>query len=134
MVLPVTEVMRKKLALCSPDTKVTDATKLLEKFNTSTVIVIDKDRHVMGVFSERDLVNRVVNKNKNPKTTIVSDVMTTPVICGDVSQNDVDIAALIVKEHIKKVPILKKGKVVGVVAESDLLRKLAESILADDDG
>jgi len=122
--------MRKEVATCSPRASVLTAVKTLKRLNTSTVIIIDKEERVLGVFSERDLVNKVVSLGKNPKDISVIDVMTTPAICGDISQSDVEIANLIISQKVKKVPILKKGKLVGVVAESDLLKYLAESIFS----
>lgn len=129
MVLPVTKIMRKKVATCSPTATVLAACKILKKMKTSTVVIVAKNKEVLGVFSERDLVNRVVCCGLDPKKTRVTEVMTSPVICGDVSQNDVQLSHLIIKEHVKKIPILKKGKLVGIVAESDLLKFLAQSVL-----
>ena len=132
MVLPVTKIMRKRIATCSPRASVLTAVKRLKEFNTSTVVIVDGQKRVLGVFSERDLVNRVVASGKDPKRTRITEVMTSPALCGDISQNDIQLANLIISQHVKKVPILKKGKLVGIVAESDLLKHLAESIFSDD--
>ena len=128
MVLPVKKIMRTKVAICTDSATVFDAVKVLKKFNTSTVVVLNAKKAVIGVFSERDLVNKVVYKKLNPEKTKVLDVMTSPVICGSINQTDVDIAALITKKHIKKIPILDEDKLVGIVAEHDILVSLADSV------
>ena len=128
MVLPVKKIMRKKVATCSLNASVHSACQVLKKFNTSTVVIVDRNKQVLGVFSERDLVNKVVAGNKDPKTTKVGQVMTSPAICADVEQDDVELANLIITQHVKKIPILKNGKLAGIVAESDILKHLAESL------
>ncbi|MFT4311798.1 MAG: cyclic nucleotide-binding/CBS domain-containing protein [Candidatus Woesearchaeota archaeon] len=129
MAMNVREVMRTKVATCSANITVLGACKILKKQKTSTVVIIDKNKHVLGVFSERDLVDRVVVKGL-PTTTKISQVMTSPVICGDITQTDVQIAHLIIAKKIKKVPILQKQRLVGIVAESDLLKHLARSVFS----
>ncbi len=120
--------MRTKVATCTADTTIREATRILKKFNTSTVVIIDDEKHVLGVFSERDLVNKVITEDKDLDQPVKA-VMTAPAICGDIGQTDFEIAAIIKKEHIKKVPILQKNKLVGIVAEHDLLINLADSLL-----
>lgn len=129
--ISVRHIMRTKVATCTCDTTVYDACVILAKIKTSTVVVIDENKAVLGVFSERDLVDRVVVAKKDPLTTKVADVMTAPVVCGDISQTDMDIARVIVREHVKKIPILDNGQLVGIVAEYDLLKYLAASINED---
>jgi len=127
MVLPVTKIMRKKVATCKNTASVYDAVKVLKKFNTSTVVILERG-NIVGVFSERDLVNKVVFAKKDPSTTSVLDVMSSPPVTAPHTVTDIEIASLIAKHHITKVPIVKGNKVVGIVAEHDLLLHLAESV------
>lgn len=127
MVLPVSRIMRKKVATCKKNATVYDAVKILKKYHTSTVVIVE-NKTVLGVFSERDLVNKVVFAKKDPLTTPITEVMSTNPVTANISDTDVTVAALIEKYHITKIPILNKGKLVGIVAEHDLLVHLADSI------
>ena len=72
----VRDVMeQKKLLIASPETSVRDAAKLMAKIKVSAVLVIENDR-LIGIFTERDAVSRVIAKDRDVRTTRLSDVMT----------------------------------------------------------
>ena len=129
MVLPVTKIMRKNVATINNSKTVYDAVKVLKAFNTSTVVVLDGSK-ICGVFSERDLVNRVVFPKKDPLKTPITAVMSTNPITITSDTTDVAVANLIKKHRVTKIPVTKNDKLVGIVAERDLLLYLAESIFS----
>ena len=130
MALPVSKIMRKKVAKCKADVTIFKAVKILKRYNTSTVVIVDNNNYVIGIFSERDLVNKVVSKKIDVEKTLISEVMTSPVYCGDINQTNVEISNMIVKKNIRKIPIVKDFKLVGIVAEHDILVNLAESFFS----
>ena len=66
---------RKKLLIASPETSVRDAAKLMAKAKVSAVLVLENER-LVGIFTERDAVSRVIAKDRDVKTTRLVDVMT----------------------------------------------------------
>jgi len=98
------------------------AAKLFQKTKVGCIIVT-KDKKAHGIVTERDMLYKVMANGKNPKTTPLSKVMSSPlrVIRADKSVED---AALALKENrIKRLPVInKKGQMVGIITEGDLLR------------
>jgi CBS domain-containing protein len=98
------------------------AAKLFQKTKVGCIIVT-KDKKAHGIVTERDMLYKVMASGKNPRTAMLSNVMSAPlrVIRADKSIED---AALALKENrIKRLPVInKKGQMVGIITEGDLLR------------
>src|SRR5208283_5248357 len=74
---PIRNVMEQKKVLTAPsDTSVWDAAKLMAKKKVSAVMVVE-DKRLVGIFTERDAVFRVIAKDLDAKITRIADVMTT---------------------------------------------------------
>ena len=74
---PIRNLMeRKKFLTAPPGTTVSNAAKLMASKNVGAVLVVEGER-LVGIFSERDVVFRVIAKGLDAKTTILTEVMTT---------------------------------------------------------
>src|SRR5438270_920419 len=95
------------------------AQKMSEK-NVGAVAVLDSGK-LVGVFSERDLMTRVVARGLNPDNTTVEDVMTRSIVVADPVE-DID-AALDKMNQIgcRHLPVVDRGKLVGMISLRDLL-------------
>ena len=69
------------LATLAPDATVLQAAKLMNKRHIGSVIVV-LDEALVGIFTERDVMRRVVAKGLDPKSTLLEEVMTTSVACA----------------------------------------------------
>lgn len=109
------------VALKSSDTAL-KAAKALKNNVVGSVVVLDKGKAV-GIVTERDITYKVVAAGKDPEKVKLSTIMGSPlkVIKGDTGLQE---AALTLKAHkIKRLPVVdKKGKLVGIITEEDLLR------------
>ena len=75
---PISSIMeRRKFLTAPPDTTVRDASKLMAKKQVGAVLVVE-DGKLIGIFSERDVVFRVVAKGLDPQATALAAVMTPP--------------------------------------------------------
>jgi CBS domain-containing protein len=84
-------------------------------------IVICGDR-VEGIFSERDVMLRVAMEGRNPRTTKVQEVMTSPVYTISPKTAGDDALKLMLQQHIRHLPIVdENGRVQGIVGMRDLL-------------
>jgi CBS domain-containing protein len=98
----------------------------MTRAHIGAIPILVEDR-LIGIFSERDLMTRVVVAGRDPHTTLVSEVMTTEVETASLEEH-VDFCV----EKMKRVgcrhlPVIVDGKIVGVVSMRDLLRdELAE--------
>ena len=113
-----------------PEESVLSACRLMRDKRVGCVLVTEGPR-LVGVFTERDLLNRVVPEGLPPATTPVRDVMTpSPETVG--ADEPVDrVFALLSKRRFRHVPIVEDGRPVGMVSLSDLSGILRE-VFADD--
>lgn len=102
------------------DQTVYEASKRMEKQKTGALVVTDGE-NVIGIFTERDIALRVVAVDKDPKSTRIEDVMTTPVACCRLSSTIDECRAVMTEKHIRHLPIVEEGKLVGILASRYLL-------------
>ncbi len=108
------------LTTVSPDDSVLDAARLMNDHHIGAVPVLDKDRRVVGMFTERDIMTRVVAKERAPSDVIVRDVMTSPVIaCGPDTTLD-ELRHVMLTQRIRHIPVVEDGKLLGIVSIGDL--------------
>lgn len=72
----VSQIMTPKVHSVGPDTVVLEAIKKMASFNIGAIVVTDKDAKAIGIFTERDLMNRVVAQGRDPAATLIREAMT----------------------------------------------------------
>jgi CBS domain-containing protein len=139
------EIMSMNVMTVSPDTHVREvARKLLER-GVSALPVVDSEGHILGIISEGDLMRRRESGTErhpswwlrlvqNPGDVAADyvkthglhakDVMTRNVITVSESTPAAEIAELLEKHRIKRVPVVRQGKIVGIVSRANLLHGL----------
>jgi CBS domain-containing protein len=143
------DVMVRDVVTVRPDTDVAEAIKLLAEKDVSALPVLDKDGNLVGVLSEADLIHRaeIGTEKHRPwwleavtgASTLaeefakshgkkVGEVMTDGVISVAEETPLSEIAALFERKRIKRVPVVKDGKLVGIVSQSNLIQALASVI------
>jgi CBS domain-containing protein len=142
------DVMVRDVVTVRPDDNVAEAVRLLAEHDVSALPVVDIDDNVVGVISEADLVHREeigTEKHRSwwleamtPASTLagefakshgrrVEEVMSTDVVSAAEDTPLGEIATILERYRIKRVPILRGGKLVGVVSRSNLIQALASS-------
>lgn len=142
------DVMTASVVTVRPDTDVRDIAALLLERRISAVPVTDDGGHVLGIVSEGDLINRpdgdtshrgswwleLVRGAESQALDYLKthgrraeDVMTREVISVSEDTPISEIASLLEKRHIKRVPVLREGRLAGIVSRADLLRGLSIS-------
>ncbi|VVC00925.1 Inosine-5'-monophosphate dehydrogenase [uncultured archaeon] len=98
------------------------AAQLLRKSRVGSIIVTDKGKAV-GILTERDIVYSIVADGKDASKTTLKSIMSKPLkVIG--AHQSIEDAALALKENkVKRLPVVdKKGQLVGIVSEGDLIR------------
>ncbi|MDT3695686.1 MAG: CBS domain-containing protein [Ignavibacterium sp.] len=85
------------------------------------LVPVMKDDMLVGVFSERDLVKRVIAKEKDLNTTLVSDVMSTNLIVAKIDESTEAVLAKMKEAKIRHILIIDNEKLAGVLSVRDLL-------------
>jgi CBS domain-containing protein len=118
---PVSSVMDKKKTLTAPpETTVGEAAELMAKKNVGAVMVVEKER-LIGIFTERDAVFRVIAVGLDPRATRLADVMTKSPQTIDPDKS-FGYALLMMHENgFRHVPVIKNGKPIGIVSARNAL-------------
>ncbi len=103
------------------DTLVLDSVKLMNKKKIGCLLIVDYDT-VKGILTERDILERVVEKGKNPRRTMISDIMTRRVVFGNPHMELVEATRLMFESRVKKLPIRDGDQLVGLVTLTDIAR------------
>jgi CBS domain-containing protein len=111
----------KELVAIDSSATVMGALQEMEKSKVGAILIIDGDQ-LNGVFTERDLMMRVVLQNKNPESTRVTDVMTSPVLTIAKDKAPDDVLKLMQEKHIRHLPLVNgEGYVEGMISIRHLL-------------
>jgi CBS domain-containing protein len=109
----------------TPEDSVYEALKLMAAKNIGAVLVVS-GAEMKGIFSERDYARRVVLHGKMSKETLVSEIMTTNVICVEPGWTADQCMALMTEKHIRHLPVLENGRLVGVISIGDVVRAVVD--------
>jgi CBS domain-containing protein len=106
---------RKKVLTAPPETTVSKAAKLMANKSVGAVMVVEKER-LVGIFTERDAVFRVIARGLDAQATRLADVMTTAPQTVDPDKT-FGYALLMMHENgFRHVPVIENGKPVGIVS------------------
>ena len=100
---------------------VAEAVRLMATHNVGIVNVLDGDR-LVGVFSERDVVRRVVDRGLDPARTPVGDVMTTEIIVADADEDYQSAMRKMDLGNIRHLPVVSEGRLLSMISIRDLMR------------
>jgi len=119
--MKVEEAMVKNVISLQRDVSAYDAVKLMNENRIGCLVVVNSDG-VVGILTERDLLERVLEKCKNPKETKVSEIMTRQVIVGKPDMQLSEATELMFEKKVKKLPIVEGNQLVGLVTLTDIAR------------
>lgn len=105
-----------------------EVVKRLTKEHIGGLPVVDEHKEVIGWVSEQDCIKAVVNESYYcDQKARVNEVMRTDVLTMSPEEDIVDVAEQMLKEKPKVYPVVKDGKLLGLITRSDILRALSEN-------
>jgi CBS domain-containing protein len=113
-----------------PETTVTECVRLMTVSKIGALIVMHGER-LIGIFTERDALNKVLAGGLDPGKTKVSEVMTKDPYCIPPTTTVRDAMKLITKRRFRHLPIVDNGKVLAVVSSGDLTRWLVQDQMGE---
>lgn len=123
--IPVKEIMTRDVASIDITSDVPAlARKMLER-DVGSIIITDKQRPV-GIVTERDIVRKIISSNIKPTDITLKELMTTPLITIPANEDVTDAMQKMVKMQIRRLPVVERAKLVGIVTDIDLIAISAE--------
>lgn len=123
-------MQRDKMLTAAPETTVSDAAKLMVDSSIGAIVVVEQGS-LIGIFTERDAVFRVVAQGRDAQTTRLSDVMTPAPVTVDPDRT-FGYALQLMHEHgFRHVPVVEDGKLVGIVSSRDALDPEMEEFVCE---
>lgn len=119
--MSIKDVMVEEVITVEPDTRVRDAVELMNENEIGCLVVTKKGKPV-GIVTERDILKKIVCQSKNPEQVKVSEIMSQPLVVGKIDMDLGDVARLMLKRNVKKLPIVNGGNLVGLITLTDIVR------------
>ncbi len=108
------------VATISPDGTVLQAAKIMNERHIGALVVTHHNE-VVGIFTERDILNRLVAPERSLTETQIRDVMTTPVACCRRQTGEAECRALMRRKHIRHLVVVEEERLVGVISIGDVI-------------
>ena len=106
----------------TPDTSVYESLEKMSSRNIGSILVIE-DEKLLGIFTERDYLKKVVLFGRSSKTTTVKEIMTTDLVCVSPADSVNSTMAIMTKMRCRHLPVIDEGKLVGLVSMGDVVKK-----------
>lgn len=134
--LAVRDVMSDQPRTVAPETSLTDAARTLARTGLGALPVVDEDRRVIGMVTEREVIRHLLKVQaftgpdaraaapSGVGSKTVRDAMTRQVLCVAPEQPIAEVASLMSNKEVDRVPVVRDGRLVGFLTRGDIVRKL----------
>lgn len=113
----------------SPTDSVAAVAALLQSRRVGAMVVLDQDRDVAGIVSERDIVRIVAERGADGLARPIAECMTRDVVFADPSETVDRLLERMTDRRIRHLPVCQEGRLVGIVSIGDLVKsKIAETV------
>ncbi len=113
-------IMETRLITVNRHTPIYEAIKTMVENNITGLPVIDDNMTLKGIITEKDVLSLLYNIEDNAGK--VEDFMTKDIVTFDQQDSLIDIAESFIKNHFRRVPIVARGKLVGIVSRKDIIK------------
>ena len=124
----VRDVMSSPVVTMDEDETANKAAENMDMKDLGAVIVQNKAGKSIGIITERDIVKRVVAKNLKPDTIKAKEIMTTPLVMIEPEASISDAARRMTRLDIRRLGVIYKGNLVGIISSKDILGVMPELI------
>ncbi len=126
----VKDYMIQKMEIVSPEDSVLSAIELMVDHDQGSVIVLDENDKVIGIFTERDVLRRYMINQSKFLHLKVSEVMSSPVQTVSAEMKVSDALGIMNDKNVRRLPVVdKNGKMIGFVSWKELFTKVPKNLL-----
>jgi CBS domain-containing protein len=111
----------RKVHSIPPLTTVEEAVRIMVNERIGSLLVLDGPR-LIGIFTERDALCRVLHVGRDPKTTMITQVMTSNPVTVSPWATVEEAMVIMTERHFRRLPVVAEGKVLGLISIGDLTK------------
>ena len=120
-IITVKDLMTQNIISILPETSVVEATRIMSARDISSILIKTGDDYV-GIFTDRDVMRKVVASGLDPNDTVVREIMSSPLITISEDAGIEEAAEKMRDRKIRRLVVINEGAVVGIISESDIAR------------
>jgi signal-transduction protein with cAMP-binding, CBS, and nucleotidyltransferase domain len=118
--ISVAEVMNKTVIIMDINSDIPSIAREMISCEAGSVIITE-NRKAIGIITERDLVKNIVAEDRRPSKVNASEIFSTPLITIEPEKSVVEASEIMLKANIKRLPVLEKDTIIGVISTTDIL-------------
>jgi len=119
--IPVKEIMTTEIVTVTEETPIYEALNLLSEHEISGMPVLDADRQLVGMLTEKDVLSILINPKLSVDAT-VGQYMSRKVVSFLEDDDVIKVCKFFISVPLRRVPIVKNGKLVGIVSRHDIVK------------
>ena len=120
-IITVKDLMTQNIISILPETSVVEATRIMSTRDISSILIKTGDDYI-GIFTDRDVMRKVVASGLDPNDTAVREIMSSPLITISEDAGIQEAAEKMRDRKIRRLVVINEGVVVGIISESDIAR------------
>lgn len=121
-IILIKETMTKDVKKVRTDTSMQEVIATMLKFDISSVVVVQKDRPI-GLITHKDILLKMIKPGLLPNVLTAINIMSTPIITVREEQSIDEAAKIMAEKGLKKLPVVKNDKLVGIITSTDIIRE-----------
>lgn len=112
----------------SPSNSIFEAAQRMQLEEIGTLIVVDEENRPIGIITDRDITVSVVADGRDPQETVVEEIITSELIVANENLGIFDLIKLFSKHSVRRIPIIKRDRLVGIVSVDDIIVVVATEL------
>ena len=121
----VKDIMTKPVVKTDYTKTVQYAAKEMTKHRVGSIIIV-KGKNPIGIITETDLNKKIVAPAKDPRKLKVTDIMSSPIVFSNPNEDIVNAVERMERHKLKRLPVISRGKIVGIITDTDIARASPE--------
>lgn len=117
--MDVKSVMNKNVVIAKKDITLKEATEVMTKLHIGCLLIIE-NKKILGIITSSDILKAIAN-DKNPNTVLAEEIMSKNVVTIDPDKRIEDAVDMMIKNRIKKLPVVSDDKIEGIITASDII-------------
>jgi CBS domain-containing protein len=125
MEIKVRDIMRKDVISIDENSTVQQAAKKMKKVGS---VLVKRKGKIYGIVTDSDIIKKVVAKGLDPKKVKIKDIVSYPLITIKADETVQQASYLMKKHNIKRLPVIEKNKIVGIISATDIAKYIPDYI------